>query len=165
MTALKEQDDAKQIKHLIQRFFDSINAADTKALQTHFLPSADLTITRQDPPRAPDIAAAEDGGPDSKITVLIRTTIERFIKMIEDGERRRRGKPGPKLHEAPDLDATEVRVDALFGTAWSPFRVTFDGKLHHYGVMVFRVGKTSTVDGKHPGDKVTLYHSWAELFM
>jgi len=28
-----------------------------------------------------------------------------------------------------------------FATAWSPFRVTFDGVLHHYGVMAYTLGR------------------------
>lgn len=77
--------------------------------------------------------------------MVIRTTIEQFVKLIEDGEKRRKGQPpGPVLHEAPDLDATDVKIEGLFGVAWSPFTVTFDGVLHHYGTMVYTVGKTGS---------------------
>lgn len=151
MTAVEAHNlkDTRAIKALIQAFFDSINAADTKALKSHFLPAANLTIIRQDPPRPAD-PAAEGSAPagtqdDEKLTVVIRTTIEQFVKLIDDSERRRKGQPpGPVLHESPDLDATDVKVDALFANAWSPFRVTFDGVLHHYGTMVYTVGKTET---------------------
>lgn len=151
MTAIESQnfEDIRAIKALIQAFFDSINAADTKALKSHFLPAANLTIIRQDPPlRAPadpEQRAAPGGGAadDEKLTVVIRTNIEQFVKLIDDGEKRRKGQPpGPVLHESPDLDATDVKVDALFAVAWSPFRVTFDGVLHHYGTMVYTLGKT-----------------------
>lgn len=153
--------DVAAIKSLIQSFFDTINASDAKGLQTHFLPRADLTIIRQDPPLAPPSAspfsslpvhsplqtpAISDSSP--KLTVLIRTNIETFVKMIKDGEKRRKGKPGPVLHEAPDLDATDVHIDALFGTAWSPFRVTFDDVLHHYGTMVFTLAKADKESGE-----------------
>lgn len=146
MTAIESQhfEDTKAIKALIQGFFDSINAADSKALGSHFLPAANLTIIRQDPPLPadPEQQRAAAAG-EEKLTVVIRTTIEQFVKLIDDGEKRRKGQPpGPDLHESPDLDATEVRVDALFGTAWSPFRVTFDGVLHHYGIMAYTVAKT-----------------------
>lgn len=149
MTAIESQnyEDIRAIKALIQAFFDSINAADTKALKSHFLPAANLTIIRQDPPLPADpeqrADAAAAGGDDEKLTVVIRTNIEQFVKLIDDGEKRRKGQPpGPVLHESPDLDATDVKVDALFAVAWSPFRVTFDGVLHHYGTMVYTVGKT-----------------------
>lgn len=155
MTAISDNDDAKAIKALIRHFFNAINAADTEALQAHFLPSANLAIIRQDPPAQPDATPDKDDT-ELKITVLLRTTIETFIKMIEDGKKRRHGKPGPKLHEWPLLDETDVRTDGLFGTAWSPFKVTFDGELHHYGVIVFTVGYTSTPGGDGPHDKVCL---------
>lgn len=149
MTAIESQnfEDTRAIKALIQAFFDSINAADTKALKSHFLPAANLTIIRQDPPLPADPEQRADAAPgvadDEKLTVVIRTNIEQFVKLIDDGEKRRKGQPpGPVLHESPDLDATDVKVDALFGLAWSPFRVTFDGVLHHYGTMVYTVGKT-----------------------
>ncbi|KKY39496.1 hypothetical protein UCDDA912_g00479 [Diaporthe ampelina] len=146
MTAIEAQhfEDTKAIKALIQAFFDSINAVDTKALESHFLPAANLTIIRQDPPLPADPEqTAGAPGDEKKLTVVIRTTIEQFVKLIDDSEKRRKGQPpGPVLHESPDLDATEVKVDALFGTAWSPFRVTFDGVLHHYGTMAYTLGKT-----------------------
>lgn len=147
MTAIDEQNagDVQSIKALIQAFFDSINAADTKTLATHFLPSAGLTIVRQDPPLDPSPAGAAStaADQDAKLTVVTRTNIETFVKLLEDGLRRRKGQPpGPVIHEAPDLEATEVRIDALFASAWSPFRVTFDGKLHHYGTFVYTFGKT-----------------------
>lgn len=46
-TNTSHANDIKAIKALIQAFFDSINAADPKALQSHFFPSAGLTIIRQ----------------------------------------------------------------------------------------------------------------------
>lgn len=152
---LQHAEDVEAIKALIQAFFDSINAADPKSLQGHFFPSAGLTIIRQDPPR-PDPEEQEAAAPSSsaaaaaeeKLTVVIRTDIERFVKLLEEGQKRREGQPpGPVLHEAPDLGATEVRVDALFATAWSPFRVTFDGVLHHYGTMAYTLGKTAVASG------------------
>lgn len=148
MTAFNAQltEDVKAIRALIQAFFDAINAADTKALQAQFFPSANLTIIRQDPPLAP--GADAQGAEEDKLTVLIRTPIEKFIKLVEDGQKRRKGRPGPDLHETPDLDATEVAIDALFGVAWSPFKVTFDGVLHHYGTMVYTLGKLDAGDGK-----------------
>lgn len=119
MTATKaESPDVKAIKALIQAFFDSINSADTKALLSHFFASANLTIVRQDPPLPPqgDSSAASTPLPSSsnplaplssaggeKLTVVMRTTIEQFVKLIEDGQKRRKGKPGPELHETPDL--------------------------------------------------------------
>lgn len=144
---LQHAQDAAAIKALIQAFFDSINASDPKGLQSHFFPKAGLTIIRQDPPRAPETSAGagadvEEDEDEEKLTVVIRTDIETFVKLIEDGEKRRKGQPpGPVLHEAPDLGATEVKMDALFATAWSPFKVTFDGVLHHYGTMVYTLGK------------------------
>ncbi|KAF2099530.1 hypothetical protein NA57DRAFT_75030 [Rhizodiscina lignyota] len=131
--------DSKPIKSLIQSFFDAINASDTKALQEHFFPTASLTILRQDPP-LPE-SSPPPSPPDNKITVVTRTNIETFIKMVEDGERRRKGKKGPELVERPDLEHTRIEVDAGFGMAWSPFTVTFDGVLHHYGVMVYTLGR------------------------
>jgi hypothetical protein len=73
-------------------------------------------------------------------------TIEQFIALIEEGQKRRKGKPGPKLHEAPNLNETAVTVDALFASAVSPFTVTFDGVLHHYGQMVFNFWKDGGED-------------------
>lgn len=161
MTEIDRQhaQDVEAIKALIQAFFDSINAADPKSLQSHFFPSAGLTIIRQDPPRPAETsgghasaAAAADDDEAEKLTVVIRTDIETFVKLLEDGEKRRKGQPpGPVLHEAPDLGATDVKIDALFATAWSPFKVTFDGVLHHYGTMAYTLGKTTAgagVEGK-----------------
>lgn len=34
-----------------------------------------------------------------------------------------------------------MKLDSLFASAWSPFKVTFDGVLHHYGTMVYTLGK------------------------
>lgn len=136
------------IKALIQAFFDSINAADTKALQSLFFPGANLTIIRQDPPLPAGSASSQHESKDAKLTVVMRTTIEKFIALINEGEKRRKDQPpGPVLLEAPDLDATEMKVDALFGNAWSPFKVTFDGVLHHYGTMVYTLGKIDAADG------------------
>lgn len=146
MTAIdnKITDDIQAIKALVQAFFDSINAADTKALASHFFPSAGLTIIRQDPPLDPEASGdTSSGSHDEKLTVVIRTTIEQFVKLIDDGEKRRKGQPpGPVIHEWPELDITEVKIDALFAVAWAPFKVTFDGVLHHYGTMVYTLGKT-----------------------
>lgn len=157
MTAIDTQvaEDAGAIKALIQAFFDAINAADTEALQSCFFPGANLTIIRQDPALPPPPPGGEEEAittgqqqresteddKKKKLTVVIRTSIEEFVRLLEDGKKRREGKPGPVLHEAPDLEATEVRTDGLFGVAWSPFRVTFDGVLHHYGTMAYTLGQ------------------------
>ncbi|KAF2445157.1 hypothetical protein P171DRAFT_431900 [Karstenula rhodostoma CBS 690.94] len=163
MTATKETPDVHAIKALIQSFFDRINASDAKGLATLFLPHANLSILRQDPARDPasdspwsSVLLPHNAVPttphnaddEEKVTVVLRTSIEKFVPMIEDGEKRRKGKPGPKVHETPDLDATDVKVDYLFGTAWSPFRVTFDGELHHYGTFSFTFGKVDDGEGK-----------------
>lgn len=172
MTAidLEHVDNVEAIKALIQAFFDSINAADAKALQSHFFPSAGLTIIRQDPPREPSslssspsplmssslsslsTATCNDAiaSAPEKLTVVIRTTIENFVKLVEDGQRRR-PPGGPVIHEAPALDATEVKIDALFAMAWAPFTVTFDGVLHHYGTMVYTLGKNENAEWKIEG--------------
>lgn len=174
MTAIDAQhaEEVHAIKALIQAFFDAINAEDIKGLQAKFLPKANLTIIRQDPPlpHGDHLAAAgggggEGGGADDSttntaaaaaeekdkdkenLTVVIRTPIETFIKLLEDSQRRRRGRPGPALRETPDLAAAEVRVDGLFGAAWCPFEVTFDGVLHHYGTMVYTLGRVAAVEG------------------
>ncbi|USW49101.1 Putative NTF2-like domain superfamily protein [Septoria linicola] len=174
-TSSAEFCDIQAIKSLIQKFFDAINDADTKALASHFFPNANLTIIRQDPPRAPsngdenadgewrgyyeqftgiklpstsssassteaENAKKEDREKD-KLTIVLRTTIERFIALLDAGKKRREGQPDLKIHEEPDLDATDVKVDELFGSAWSPFRVTFDGALHHYGILVYTLGR------------------------
>jgi len=153
MTQLNSHhEDISAIKQLIQRFFDAINASDTKALGSHFFPTANLTIVRQEPPRNPSpsyhpeftsIPVPTTSPPlesNEKLQVVIRTTIEKFIALINEGEKHR--KPGgPVLDEQPDLVGTDVKIDGLFGMAWSPFRVTFDGVLHHYGVMAFTVGR------------------------
>jgi hypothetical protein len=146
MTGLKNKDkDAKAIKLLIQKFFDAINAADTDALGSHFFANANLTILRQEPP-LPLLPTDSRVTTDKQdIKVVMRTTIEKFIALLEDGKKRREGEPGPELHEAPDLDGTDVKIDASFASAWSPFRVTFDGVLHHYGVMVYTLGKDNEV--------------------
>lgn len=124
MTATKDSSDVEAIKKLISSFFDSINAADTKALLSHFWPCANLTIIRQDPPLPPptdslaaatpqpsssDALSATLGADKEKLTVVMRVPIESFVKLIEDGQKRRKGKPGPELHEKPDL----VRSHAL----------------------------------------------------
>lgn len=155
MTATQDFDEIEAIKALIQNFFHAINASDTHALQTLFAPTANLTMMRQKPAR-PDPAAslvsaptASDEEPGS-ITRVFSTTIEVFIAMIEEGERKRKraGAPaGPKLHEWPLLEETHVKVDGLFGMAWSPFRVTFDGVLHHYGQFVYTMGKVGVEGG------------------
>lgn len=152
MTALDLHlsEDIKAIKALIQAFFDSINAADPKTLGSHFFPSAGLTIVRQDPPLPSESSGDADArAQDEKLTVVMRTDIEKFVQLIEDGQKRREGQPpGPVIHEAPDLDATEVKIDALFAMAWSPFKVTFDGVLHHYGKFVYTFGKTGAGEKK-----------------
>lgn len=152
MTAvdLAHVDDVEAIKALIQAFFDAINAADTHALQSHFYPSAGLTILRQDPPRDPPPSSPSSSTTEKKesLTVVIRTTIENFVQLIDDAQRRRPPGSGPVLHEAPALDATEVRLDGRFGTAWAPFTVTFDGVLHHYGTMVYTLGRGDDDDDK-----------------
>lgn len=163
MTAIKETPEVHAIKALIQSFFDRINTSDAKGLATLFLPNANLSILRQDPARDPafdppwssiplprnDPATSPDAEEDEeKITVVLRTSIEKFVEIIEDGEKKRKGKPGPKVHETPDLEATVVKIDHLFGAAWSPFRVTFDGVLHHYGTFAFTFGR---VDGGEEG--------------
>lgn len=93
-----------------------------------------------------DDSAFPSPPPGSKIAGINRFTIEQFIELIEEGQKRRKGKPGPKLHEAPDLDETQVTVDALFASAVSPFTVTFDGVLHHYGQMAYVFWKDSEKD-------------------
>lgn len=147
--------DITAIKSLIQHFFDAINASDTKALGTHFFPTATLTIIRQEPPRNPSSSyypqyaslpvpktqSSSTSSKDEKLEVVMRTTIEKFIALLDEGQKHREPGQGPVLHEAPDLERTEVKLDALLGSAWSPFSVTFDGVLHHYGVMCFTVGK------------------------
>lgn len=155
MTAIKENQDVQAIKALIQSFFDRINDSDAKGLGKLFIPNANLSIIRQDPARDPPSESLWSSVPlprkatmnshsteeKEKLTVVLRISVEKFVKMIEDGEKKRKGKPGPKVHEVPDLDATDVKVDHLFGAAWSPFRVTFDGVLHHYGTFAFTFGK------------------------
>jgi hypothetical protein len=162
MTELQgHADDTVAIKTLIQKFFDAINASDPQTLATHFFATANITIIRQEPPRAPDASyhaayanlplppqakvERSQTGQDEKLQVVIRTTIEKFVALLEEGQKHRKPGQGPILHEAPDLKATDVKIDGLFGTAWSPFRVTFDDVLHHYGIMVYTVGKE---DGK-----------------
>lgn len=153
MTAADQKylEDVRAIKALIRAFFNSINSADAKALQSHFFPSAGLTILRQDPPLPPESSDDDNNNnnnsnvEEGKLTIVLRTTIEKFVKLIEDGEKRRKDQPpGPVLHESPDLDATDIKIDALFATAWSPFKVTFDGVLHHYGTMAYTLCKTGT---------------------
>ncbi|OAG08483.1 uncharacterized protein CC84DRAFT_1162431 [Paraphaeosphaeria sporulosa] len=162
MTAIKETPDVAAIKALIKSFFDRINASDGKGLATLFLPGANLSILRQDPARDPASDSpwsegplhpttpqnAEEDDKEEKIVVILRTSIEKFVKMIEDGEKKRKGKPGPKVHETPDLEATDVKVEHLFGAAWNPFRVTFDGVLHHYGTFAFTFGKVDGGEGE-----------------
>jgi hypothetical protein len=133
----------QSVKALIESFFSAINASDNKALQSLFFPSASLAIIRQDPPLPQN---SPPPPPDeNKITVVMRTNIETFIKLVEEGERKRKreGKKGPELVETPDLAGTKVEVDGGFGMAWSPFEVTFDGKLHHYGIMAYTLGRES----------------------
>jgi hypothetical protein len=155
--------DTAAIKTVIQCFFDAINAADTVALATHFFASANLTIIRQDPPLPPSTtnypayvslpvpqpptSTSPATSEEDRLTVVIRTSIEKFIALIEEGKKRREGKPGPTLFEKPDLAATDVKIDAAFANAWSPFSVTFDGVLHHYGIMVYTLGKAE-VEGE-----------------
>ncbi|KAK3061466.1 hypothetical protein LTS18_006143 [Coniosporium uncinatum] len=146
--------DTESIKRLIQHFFDTINAADTKALQATFLPEGNITIIRQDPPSNPPpisvnnipSSTISNPKPPQTVTVVARLPIESFVKLLDDAERRRREQPPghghqPKLFEKPDLEKTEVEVEGLVGCAWSPFEVTFDGVMHHYGTMVFTVVK------------------------
>lgn len=137
-----DSETADSIKSVISRFFDAVNASDTKALQKTFLPSANLVILRQDPPAKPSSPLPDA---DNKVTVVIRTSIETFIKMINDAERKRKesGKKGPKLHEQPDLDNTDIKLDSGLAMAWSPFEVFFDDKLHHYGTMIYVMAKQS----------------------
>ncbi|KIW01197.1 uncharacterized protein PV09_07246 [Verruconis gallopava] len=154
------------IKSLISSFFDAINAADTQALQALFVEQAHVVIVRQDPPLPPPSCLNESVSPkhrcegkpgresaprgagEETLTVVIRTSIERFVKLLEEGKKRREGRPVPVIDEKPDLVATDIKVDGLFGVAWSPFQVTFDGVLHHYGTMVFTVGKMTSRIGK-----------------
>jgi ketosteroid isomerase-like protein len=165
MTQIKEPLDVRAIKALIQTFFDAINDADTKALEATFAdPTSTLTIVKQDPPLppaakgydqfasipVPEAAPAQQEREQEAETakVVMRVTIDAFCQLIEKGKKKWEGRPDLHIHEQPDLDATGVRVDALFATAWSPFRVTFDGVLHHYGVLVYNCVK---VDGGDDG--------------
>jgi len=152
--------DTQSIKNLIQHFFNTINAADTKSLQATFLPEGNITIIRQDPPSNPPPPSANttSSNPPQTATIVARLPIEPFIKLLNDAERRRHKQPPdhrhqPKLFEKPDLERTDVRIDGLVGCAWSPFEVTFDGKLHHYGIMVFDVvkGVVGDEDGEDVG--------------
>ncbi|PSR87320.1 hypothetical protein BD289DRAFT_432517 [Coniella lustricola] len=161
------------LKTLIQRFFDAINAADPKRLQRLFYPGARVGILRQEPARAPLRAQDDDlkqekkeEEVEEKLVVVIRTDIETFVKLLEDGEKKRReegddgggGKGnGPDvIKEVPDLKLAEVRIDGLFATAWCPFRVYFDGVLHHYGTFVYTFGHLLERDlggeGKNEGE-------------
>ncbi|KAK4503831.1 hypothetical protein PRZ48_004746 [Zasmidium cellare] len=157
MTATKDLDDIEAIKALIQSFFDRVNDNDPPGLQTLFAPNAHLTILRQDPPRAPPSSSSGASLPqpkaptepdskddEDKISLVYQSTIESFIKLIEDGNRRKKpgDKPVPTVHEVPNLDATDVKIDGLFAQAWCPFTVTFDGVLHHYGFFAYTFGKT-----------------------
>lgn len=155
MTAVQDLKDVEAIKALIRSFFDAINASDPKALQALCAPKTNLTIIRQDPPRPPpahsrwaelpqaQVRVSKVVEKDEKITVVLRCDIETFVKLIEDGNKRRHGRL-PEIHEAADLEATDIKVDELFASAWSPFRVTFDGVLHHFGTFVYTFGR---VDG------------------
>lgn len=168
MTATKDIDDIEAIKTLIQAFFDRVNENDPPGLQNLFVPNAHLTILRQDPPLPPPDSSAAASLPqpahpahsqtsaDPKISLVYQSPIESFIKMLEDSERRKKpsDKPVPKVHEMPNLDATDVKVDGLFAQAWCPFTVTFDGLLHHYGYFSYTFGKTaekSEYEGKVKG--------------
>ncbi|KAF2170171.1 hypothetical protein M409DRAFT_51921 [Zasmidium cellare ATCC 36951] len=158
MTATKDLDDIEAIKGLIQAFFDRVNANDPPGLQALFVPNAHLTILRQDPPRPPPPSSSgaylpqpptptpikEQEEQDNKISLIYQSTIEAFIKLIQDGNRRKKpgDKPVPTVHEVPNLAATDVRVDGDFAQAWCPFTVTFDGVLHHYGFFAYTFGKT-----------------------
>lgn len=164
MTATKDIEDVEAIKALIQAFFDRVNDNDPAGLQALFVPNANLTILRQDPPRPPPSSSfavslplpSQTSPPSSeakeKISQIFQSSIESFIKMIEDGNKRKKpGQPVPTVHEVPNLDAADVKVDHLFAQAWCPFAVTFDGVLHHYGFFAYTFGKTvekSEYDGK-----------------
>ncbi|KXT05186.1 hypothetical protein AC578_8416 [Pseudocercospora eumusae] len=153
-----ETADAKSIKTLISTFFDAINNVDITALEDCFTDSnSNLVILRQDPPRQPSASnypqyrsvpttKEKDGKGQEKVEIVIRTSIEKFIELIREGEKRRKGQPKqPVLHESPDLNGTDMRIDHSFGQVWSPFNVTFDGILHHYGSLAYTVAK---VDGE-----------------
>lgn len=162
MTQTQESHDAEEVKKLIQAFFDSINAEHVKALAACFVPNANLNIVRQDPPRAPaesqfpqfaampmpTNAVVANSEVEEKITVVMRTSIEKFVELIREGKKGREGKPDLKIHEQADLDSTDVKVDGLFAEAWSPFRVTFDRVLHHYGTIVYTFCKIKEEDGE-----------------
>ncbi|KAF2216090.1 hypothetical protein CERZMDRAFT_82134 [Cercospora zeae-maydis SCOH1-5] len=163
MTQITDSPDVQSIKLLIQAFFDAINAADIEGVGTYFDPHANLTIIRQEPPRAPSSespstsssypqfahvpsptpSATEQTPNDAheSLQVVIRTDIARFLALLEEGRKRREGQPDLHIFEKPDLESTEIKVDALFAMAWCPFRVTFAETLHHYGTLVFTVGK------------------------
>ncbi|EME46178.1 hypothetical protein DOTSEDRAFT_70240 [Dothistroma septosporum NZE10] len=165
MTAIKDAalyDDVAAIKALIKAFFDRVNKNDPKGLQQLFVPAAHLSILRQQPDRAPpeasqwsaalQPAAQSITSSAEKITTVYQDSIEAFIKLVEDGNKRKDPKkPWPKIDEMPDLDATDVKVDGLFATAWCPFSVFFDGVLHHYGTFVYTFGK----DRQSSGGSVT----------
>lgn len=48
-------------------------------------------------------------------------------------------------------DSTNVNLDHLFAAAWSPFRVTFDQVLHHYGEISYTLGKNESGEWKIEG--------------
>lgn len=147
MTQIELEPEAGAIRSLIATFFAAITAADTKALQALFYPAASLSIIRQDPALPPDEKPPPPG--DNKVRVVLRTDIETFIRMVDEAERRRRreGRGGPAIVETPDLGRTRVQVDAGIATAWSPFEVTFDGTLHHYGTMLYTLARAEDGEG------------------
>lgn len=103
-----------------------------------------------------DRSATTTASEDQKISVVMRSSIENFIKLLDDASKKRRegGAPDLKIVETPDLNATDVKVDALFGMAWSPFKVTFDGVLHHYGTIVYTLCKKKEGEEGEDGWKI-----------
>ena len=115
----KETPDVQAIKALIQEFFDAINDANTKALGTNFeSPDASLTIVKQDPPLNPSSSnypqyasvplppassSISSTSEAKSVKVVIRTTIERFIALLDAGKKRREGQPDLNIKETPDL--------------------------------------------------------------
>lgn len=113
------QSEKEEVIAVIEKFFDSMRAADSAGLRSIFHPEAIFQRASFD----------KDGN-----SILRPGDAEAFIKQIG-------GAPKGVLDER--IYSYDVRVDLNLATAWTDFTFFYNGKLSHCGINAFEFLKTN----------------------